>query len=72
MNKDMYMPRLRKINDAIKEIKQIDPNTPLKRRTIKMLINAGMLTTLKLGPAWLINIDELYSIFWKKEQKQCS
>ena len=72
MNKDMYMPRLRKINDAIKEIKQIDPNTPLKHRTIKMLINAGMLTALKLGPAWLINIDELYSIFWKKEQKQCS
>ena len=65
----MYIPRLRKINVALKEIKRFDPNTTLKWRTIKMLIKAGKLTALKLGPAWLINIDELYSIFWEKERK---
>lgn len=65
----MYFPRLRKINDALKEIKQVDPNTPLKWRTIRSLIKAGQLTTFKLGPAILINIDELYALFGGKEIK---
>ena len=65
----MYMPRFRRINDAIAEIKKYDPNTILKWRTIKSLITAKKLTALKLSNAWLINIDELYSIFTTKEQK---
>ena len=31
----MYIPRLRKINDALKEIKQFDPNTTLNGELLK-------------------------------------
>lgn len=63
----MYIPRFRKINQIIKEIKKFDKNTELNWEIIKYFIKNKQITPLKLGNAWLINIDELYSLFWGKE-----
>lgn len=61
----MYIPRLRRINDVLAEMKKRDPKTALKWRTIQDMIKQGAITSIKFGDAWLINIDELYNYFTK-------
>lgn len=61
----MYIPRLRRIPDALKEIKSIDPDCPLSWYSLRELCKKGHLTTMKYGNAWLINMDELYALFKK-------
>lgn len=61
----MYIPRLRRINDVLDEMKKRDPKTALKWRTIQSMIKQGEITSIKFGDAWLINIDELYNYFTK-------
>jgi len=56
----MYIPRLRRISDVIKEIKDADPQTVISRWFIIQLIRSQEITPLKYGDAWLINTDELY------------
>lgn len=65
----MYIPRLRKINDVVKQIKKEDPKAEISWFLIQQLIKNGKLTARKFGDAWLINLDELYSFFWSKEGK---
>lgn len=62
----MYIPRLRRINDVLYEMKKRDPKTALKWRTIQSMIKQGEITSIKFGDAWLINIDELYNYFTKE------
>ena len=57
----MYIPRLRRINDVLKEVKKEDPGTELHWKVIQHLAKSGAITTLKYGNAWLINLDELYA-----------
>lgn len=64
----MYIPRFRRIEQVLKEVKESDPNTELNWRLIKQLIDSGIVTKKKLGNAWLINVDELYSIFWRNNK----
>ena len=61
----MYIPRFRRIEQVIKEISEVDADTELNWRMIKSLIKLGAISQMKIGNAWLINIDELYSIFWE-------
>lgn len=56
----MYVPRLRRIETVLKEIKQTDPKTVISRWFIIQLIRSEEITQLKYGDAWLINTDELY------------
>lgn len=56
----MYVPRLRRIETVLKEIKQTDPKTVIYRWFIIQLIRSEEITQLKYGDAWLINTDELY------------
>ena len=65
----MFIPRLRRIEQAIKKIKEFDKDTELNWRIIQQLVKTGVITSVKIGNAWLINIDELYSLFWNKESK---
>ena len=60
----MYVPRLSTIVDVIKEIKKVDPNTAITENVLRTMVKDGTITHLKLGPAVLINPDELYSLFW--------
>lgn len=55
----MYIPRLRRINDILAEMKKRDPKTASKWRTVQYMIKQGAITSIKFGDAWLINIDEL-------------
>ena len=64
----MYIPRLRYINDAVKEIKELDPDFHVTYTMIRHLIWTGKLTQLKYGSAWLVNMDELYAFFWGKRK----
>ena len=57
----MYVPRLRRISDAVKEIKATDPRSEVTYGLIKELITSGRITTMKYGNAWLVNLDELYA-----------
>ena len=66
----MYIPRLRKINQAIKEIKSLDNKTELTEYLLIQLIKNKNLTSLKYGNAWLINLDELYKFFKTKDNNK--
>ena len=66
----MYIPRLRKIGHAIKEIKSIDPNTELNEYLLFQLVRKKELKTIKYGNAWLINLDDLFGFFKTKETRK--
>ena len=56
----MYLPRLRRISDVLKEMKSADEQTVISRHFIEALVHTNEITALKYGCAWLINLDELY------------
>ena len=56
----MYLPRLRRISDVLKEMKAQDEQTVISRHFIESLVHRNEITALKYGDAWLINLDELY------------
>ena len=66
---NLYIPKFRRIEDVLKEIKETDPDTELNWRFIKQLISNGDISQMKIGNAWLINLDELCSIFWEGKWK---
>lgn len=63
-----YIPRYRTINDALKIIKNFDPKTELNWMLIQRLIKKKIITQIKLGDAWLLNIDELFRLFTKENK----
>ena len=65
----MNIPRLRKIPQAIQEIKQQDPNTAITEYLLYELMRRGHLSQIKLGNAWLVNLEELYDFFKTKEEE---
>ena len=66
----MYIPRLRRISDVIKEMKKSDPDSIITYYSIIKLIEVGKLTALKYGNAWLINLDELYCVLGGKPYEE--
>ena len=66
----MYIPRLRKRENVIKEIKKIDPNTALTGYLIERLTKENKITKIKYGNAWVLNLDELFDYFHKKDEKK--
>ena len=56
----MYIPRLRKIDAVLKDMKQADSDTVVSRFFITKLLREGKISPLKYGDAWVVNIDELY------------
>ena len=59
----MYVPKLRRISDVIKEMKAYDPDSPVSWYFLRELCKKGKITTLKYGNSGLINVDELYAFF---------
>ena len=59
----MYIPKIRRMVDAIQEIKSIDPETALTHRYIRTMVETKKITTIKYGYAWVVNMDELYAYF---------
>ena len=66
----MYIPRLRKRENIMKEIKKIDPDTALTEYLIERLAKTGEITEIRYGNACLINLDELFDYFHKKDKKK--
>lgn len=66
----MYIPKLRKIGQAVKEIKKLDPKTEMTDYLLFQMIYKGDIKTIKYGNAWLINLDEIYRFFKTKENKK--
>ena len=62
----MYIPRLRYINDAVKEMKENDPACPVTYYLIRTLIEKGVISKIKYGSAWLVNMDELFKVMGGK------
>ena len=59
----MYVPKLRRIEGVIKEMKAQDPDSPVSWYFLRELCKKRKITTLKYGYSWLIKVDELYAFF---------
>lgn len=66
----MYLPRLRRINDALKEIKEFDKDSCLTHYMIQQLMIEGKISMLKYGNAYVVNLDELYQFFNTTNKKR--
>ena len=51
--------RLRAIRDAVSLIKKEDPETELTEYTIRRLVTAGVIPSIKTGSKFLIDIDAI-------------
>lgn len=59
----MYIPRMRKISQIVKEMKEKDANTAITYYLIETMLLRNKLTKIKWSNTWLLNIDELYGFF---------
>ena len=64
----MYIPKLRKQQQVIKEIKRIDPDSALTEYLIETLVKKGFITKIHYGNANLINIDEIADFFTREKK----
>ena len=53
------MPRMRTIQEAAKELKEIDPNTALTPYAIRRMVLNGTIPCINVGKKRLINMDLL-------------
>lgn len=51
--------RMRTIRDALKTIKELDPDSAVTYNFIKQLCEAEKITTVRLNKKYLLNLDEL-------------
>ena len=65
----MYIPKLRKKEHIMKDIKELDENTAITLYLINTMIKKGELTKINYGNAQLVNIDEIADFFTPKEEK---
>jgi len=61
----MYVPRFKKLKDAVKEIKRLDKRINSYFSSLQMyhLLRAGVLTNVRIRNDYYINMDELYKLF---------
>ncbi len=61
----MKTARMRYISQAVSEIYQLDPNSPVSARLIKHLVNQGIVPSVPVGNGTrrLINLDALLEYF---------
>lgn len=66
----MYLPRLRRLNDVLKEIKKVDPRTCLTYYMLREMLKDGQLTNFHYGNSYVVNLDELYTYLKKPVKKR--
>ena len=59
----MYIPKLRRISDVIKEIKAQDPNSPVSWYFLRELCKKGKITTLKYATRGLLTWTSFIHFF---------
>ena len=57
------MVRIRSIKETAQFFKEMDPDTQLTEKTIRRMIDNGVIPTLKSGNKYLINVDVLIEMF---------
>lgn len=59
------LPPMRTIKQAIAEIKQADPNTPMSEWALRKLVVDGIIPSVKAGTKYLINMKILEEYMYK-------
>ena len=57
------LPRMRTAAGAIREIRQMDPNTEITECAIRRAMKRGDVRTVKNGVKCLVSLDELLAYF---------
>ena len=55
----MSLPRMRGLSEAVKEIKEQDPNTALTAHALRIMVKSGALPCIRAGNKYLINMAVL-------------
>ena len=53
------MPRLRLLDEAVAEIRALDPDTSISRNFVRKLAISGQVATVQVGRKRLINLESL-------------
>lgn len=55
----MALPRMRLVDQAYEELKQLDPNTAISKNFIRKLAKSGKIHTVQVGRRTLLSFDSL-------------
>lgn len=66
----MNIPRMRTIPEAMREIRQIDPDTALTVTALRRMVNNGEIPYVSVASKRLINLDMLLKILQNAGQTQ--
>ena len=66
----MYIPRLRKIPQVIEIMRKNDKNSVVTYNLIDRLIKTNQISAVRFGNDRIVNLDEVYAYFTKKEQEE--
>lgn len=58
------MPRMRTPRNAIKELKDKDPETAFTERALRRLILTGEIPSVRIGNKYLVNMETLYDYLY--------
>ena len=59
MTNTNQLPKIRGIKEAAAELRQADPNTPIREKTLRRLILSGSIPSIRIGVRYYINMDVL-------------
>lgn len=57
------MCRMRSIRETARIFKEMDPNTQITEKTLRIMIAEGTIPVVKTGVKYLINVDVLLEMF---------
>ncbi len=63
----MANARMRTIREALKAIKQIDPQSSVTYNFIKQLCETEKITVIRLNKKYLLNLDDLLKFLFMEE-----
>lgn len=55
------IPKMRTISAAIKEIKEIDPNTCFTEHALRKAVVANLIPSVMAGKKYLVDMDVIYA-----------
>ena len=61
------MARMRTIREALKQIKELDPNTSVTYNFIKQACETKTVHSIRLNKKYLVNLDELFKLLSMEE-----
>lgn len=54
------MPRLRTLNETLKYVKELDPQTALTANALRRMVVSGQMPHIKAGKKYLVDLDLLF------------